>query len=313
MPEPSAFRINTVVTWTLVGVVLVAAALTLLPFLPAILWGAILAIDLAPVHTWLTKLVGDRHRLAALLAAAFLALLLVLPAVAITYSLAHFVPDAIQWIGRVMGEGLPAPPAAILKVPAIGQQLYAGWLSLSQQGSALVAHFEAEIKGSVNWLLLETGILGTFVLEFVMAIVIAGILLAHQNAVTTLIRTFVQKTSGAPGLEKLALLVSTTRSVVRGVIGAAFVQAVVCTFAYVVAGVPGWPLLGALTCFASIIQIGPMLVWLPVAIWLWLQQATGWALFVGAWGLLVGNTVDNVVQPYLDEQREQSAHALDLH
>lgn len=30
MPESSALRINTVVTWTLVGVVLVAAALTLL-------------------------------------------------------------------------------------------------------------------------------------------------------------------------------------------------------------------------------------------------------------------------------------------
>jgi predicted PurR-regulated permease PerM len=79
------------------------------------------------------------------------------------------------------------------------------------------------------------------VLEFGLAIVIAGLLLAHQDAVATLLHTFVQKTSGAPGLEKVALVVSTTRSVVHGVIGSALVQAVVCTFAYVVAGVPGWP------------------------------------------------------------------------
>jgi predicted PurR-regulated permease PerM len=62
MPERAALGIDNLVIWTLVGVILVAAALTLLPFSPAILWGAILAIDLAPVHARLTRFVGDRHR-----------------------------------------------------------------------------------------------------------------------------------------------------------------------------------------------------------------------------------------------------------
>ncbi len=81
--------------------------------------------------------------------------------------------------------------------------------------------------------------------------------------------------------------------------GTALVQAIVATFAYVIAGVPGWPLLGALTFMATVIQIGPPLVWIPVAIWLWLQGDYVWALFLVAWGVIVVNMIDNVLKPYL--------------
>ena len=302
MADNPQFTVDRLAAWGIIGLILVVAAMTLLPFLPAIVWGAILAVDLTPVHIRIMNWVGGRRHLAAVLSATFLTLLLIVPAVAITYSVAQYVPDAIVWVRDVLDNGLPAPPATIRDIPSVGPLLEQGWLALSEKGSTIIASFESEIRGGFNWLLLETGVIGTFVLEFALAILIAGIALANYDALSRNIRGMVQKTSGDNGLEMLDLAVNTTRSVVRGVMGTALAQTIVSTFAYVVAGVPGWPLLGALTFAASVIQIGPPLVWIPVAIWLWLQGDVFWAIFMVAWGAIVVTFIDNWLKPYLMSQ-----------
>jgi predicted PurR-regulated permease PerM len=58
-------------------------------------------------------------------------------------------------------------------------------------------------------------------------------------------------------------------------------------------------LLGLLTFFLSIIPMGPPLVWLPAAIWLYFQGETLWAIFMAVYGLVVISSIDNVVKPYL--------------
>lgn len=53
------------VMWGLVGLILIGAALTLLPFVPAILWGAVLAISLAwfSRQSWVMSAVAADWRL----------------------------------------------------------------------------------------------------------------------------------------------------------------------------------------------------------------------------------------------------------
>ena len=62
---------------------------------------------------------------------------------------------------------------------------------------------------------------------------------------------------------------------------------------------PAWALLGGLTFFAALVQIGAPLVWIPVTLWLFAQNEPGWALFMIAWGVLVVYTVENVSRPIL--------------
>jgi predicted PurR-regulated permease PerM len=66
-----------------------------------------------------------------------------------------------------------------------------------------------------------------------------------------------------------------------------------------VAGVPGAFLLGFLTLILAIVPGGPALLWLPASIWLYKHGATGWAIFLALWGLLVVGMADNVIKPYL--------------
>jgi len=91
------------------------------------------------------------------------------------------------------------------------------------------------------------------------------------------------------------------RGVVYGILGTALVQAVMAGIGFVIAGVPGAALLALLTFFLSVVPLGPPLIWLPAAIWLFQQGSTGLGVFMLIWGLGV-SSVDNVVKPWLISQ-----------
>ena len=70
---------------------------------------------------------------------------------------------------------------------------------------------------------------------------------------------------------------------------------------FLIAGVPGAGVLALLTFFLSVVPVGPPLVWLPAALWLFHQGSTGWGIFMVIWGVGV-SSVDNVVKPWLISQ-----------
>ena len=89
------------------------------------------------------------------------------------------------------------------------------------------------------------------------------------------------------------------RGVVYGVLGTAVIQGVLMGIGLLVAGVPGPGVLALLAFFVSVLPpLGTAFVWLPAAIWLFFQGATGWAIFMLVWGVLVNN-IEPVVKPLL--------------
>ena len=62
---------------------------------------------------------------------------------------------------------------------------------------------------------------------------------------------------------------------------------------------PAAALLGLITFFLSPVPIGPPLVWLPAAAWLFFHGQTGWAIFVAVWGVAVVSSVDNFIKPLI--------------
>ncbi len=45
--------------------------------------------------------------------------------------------------------------------------------------------------------------------------------------------------------------------------------------------------------------MGPGLLWLPVAGWLYYEGNTGWAIFIVAWSLITNTLVENVLKPII--------------
>ncbi|WP_083240494.1 AI-2E family transporter [Methyloceanibacter methanicus] len=283
----------------LVLAVLFVGLLTLYPFLPAILWGIVLGIAVAPLHNRLLGRLGNRRALAAVLTGFGLVLCFVVPALGIATALASFLPSALNWVERVALAGLGKPPDPILKLPIVGESAAELWRSLGTDLSSLATHFGDEIKAILVWFAYESEILGIFVFEFAIGVILAALLVYNFDRVSELSHKFFDRLGGTFARRMAVLSVQTTRQTVIGVLGAALVQTLFATFSYVVAGVPGWIIWAGIVFVLSLIQVGPALVFIPMSIWFWAQGQPGMAIFIFLWGVVGVALVDYVVRPLL--------------
>jgi predicted PurR-regulated permease PerM len=92
----------------------------------------------------------------------------------------------------------------------------------------------------------------------------------------------------------------TLNAVFRGVIITALSQAVLAGIGYWAVGAPTPLLLAFVTFVAALIPfVGPVAVWIPVALGLAITGRIGAAIGLAVWGTLVVSLVDNIVRPYL--------------
>ncbi len=90
----------------------------------------------------------------------------------------------------------------------------------------------------------------------------------------------------------------TGRGLLIGVGLTCAVQGLVAAIAYLCLQIPHWYALGVLTGFCSLIPIlGTAIVWIPITIGLFIQQAYIKAAVMIAIGVLVIGSVDNLLRP----------------
>lgn len=300
MAEPAnRISFDGVLAAIMVGMLLIATALTLRPFLPAILWSIVLAVTAAPLHAWIVRRMPERSRLAAVVTSLILVFVLIVPALGMTRAVIAYSPGVFAWVEQISAGNYATAPDSITTLPVVGEALQHNWEFVASHISAYVAHFKADIEDWLVWALQEMETVGVFVFEFGLAVILAGVFLAHQARLSGFAHTFFERIGGGFGVELLQKSVQTTRSTVRGVVGSAVAEALVAMLAYYVAGVPAWLVLGGLTFFAALIQIGAPLVWVPVAGWLLVSNEPGWALFMVVWGAVVVYAVENLSRPLL--------------
>jgi predicted PurR-regulated permease PerM len=277
-------------------ILFLVAYTTLQPFLPAIIWGIILSVSLRPFHDRMTLRFGNHRLLSTLFVTLLMTLIMILPILGLSSALIAFIPDAISWMSdtsapTLMPSGEIARPGTGLQGKAISI-----WTDAIGDLQYIREHFSAELKPVLFWVIGEGRLVGTFVIEFALGVILAAILLHRAQSLGVVLEGFLARVGGAFGRDIVTKSVQTIRSTVFGVVGSAAAQAAVASFAYYLAGAPHWPILSLLTFILGLIQIGPMLIWVPVAIWLWVNGQTGMSLFVAGWGLVVVGLTDNVVK-----------------
>ncbi|MEI2422779.1 hypothetical protein V6O07_21045, partial [Arthrospira platensis SPKY2] len=93
-------------------------------------------------------------------------------------------------------------------------------------------------------------------LMFVVAIIISGVLMAHAEAGGRLAQAVGRRLAGDRGKEFVDLAGATIRSVARGILGVAMIQAVLAGLGFLAVGVPGAGLWALVALFLSVIQLG---------------------------------------------------------
>lgn len=145
--------------------------------------------------------------------------------------------------------------------------------------------------------------IGTGVAQVLVSGFLTFFLLRDAEALSQRLRVVVDRLAGGGrGRHLIQTAGETVNSVVYGILGTAFVQALLGGVGFAIAGVPGAVLLGVLTFFMAVVPFGPPLVWVPAAVWLFAQGSLGWGVFMLVWGAVCISSVDNLLRPYLISQ-----------
>ncbi|MGO8857773.1 MAG: AI-2E family transporter [Steroidobacteraceae bacterium] len=90
-----------------------------------------------------------------------------------------------------------------------------------------------------------------------------------------------------------------TRAIVIGTSMTALMQGVMIGIGFAIAGLPSPVVFGVLAGLLSMLPMGgSALVWVPAVIWLFIDGRWGFAIFMLAWGLMLGG-IDSVLRPVL--------------
>ncbi len=283
-----------------IGLVFLLAAWCFLivePFIIPILWGMIIAIASYPIYRWMQVKLGGRGRLAAAVFTLLALALLITP----TVMLMDTVADTTQTLSQDLQDGsltIPPPPASVREWPIIGEELSAFWSGASENLGATLTSIAPQLKEAAGWLLSTAAGAGVGVLQFVISIIIAGVILANAISFGGFLKTLARRLMGSRGDEFAMLASKTVRSVAQGVLGVALIQSLLAGVGLLAAGVPGAGLWALLVLLLAIVQLPPILILAPIILYVFSASSTTVAVIFMIWSILVSMS-DAFLKPLL--------------
>lgn len=139
---------------------------------------------------------------------------------------------------------------------------------------------------------------GLGILQFAAALVISGVFLAYSDGGEAFARNLGRRLAGTRG-EGFANLASVTvRSVAQGVLGVAFIQAILAGIGFMVMGVPGAGLWTLLVLIMATVQLPTGIILIPSIFYVASVAGTVPTVLYGIWMIMVSLS-DNVLKPLL--------------
>lgn len=268
------------------------------PFLGVVVWGVIVAIAAYPLHLSLTARLGGRAKLSAtVLVLAGLAII-ILPAWMLTGS----ALDGYTVMSERIENGdvhIPPPNASVAEWPVIGSQLYALWSSTAADLAETLNRYSPQLRSIGMSAVSFGGQLMLTILQFILSMIIGGALLMSAESGYRMSRNVANRLAGhEKGSALTDLSIVTIRSVVKGVLGVAIIQAVLAAIGLVAIDVPAAGLFAGAVLVLAIVQLPPWLILLPIAIWYFSVADTVPATIFLIYAIIVSLS-DAVLKPML--------------
>jgi predicted PurR-regulated permease PerM len=270
----------------------------LVPFVGLLLWTMVLAVCFYPVHRRLTAR-GMRPRWSATIIGTLLSALILVPTAIAAISAASAIPKLVSGLQSGQQQIRP-PPERLHDIPVVGTKLYAAWAQASTDMPAFTKQFGPQLTTFTKWALAQAGGMVGAVLALVLAIIFAAIALAYADASRAFVSSLLARVTGsrARGEHYMQVVGATVRSVANGVIGVAFVQALLCGIGFFVLGIPGAGILSLLAMGLGVLQVPVLIVTLPAIIYAFAVKSTTVAILFTVWFIISGVS-DAVLKPMM--------------
>jgi predicted PurR-regulated permease PerM len=270
----------------------------LIPFVGLLVWTIILAVCFYPVHKKLTKR-GMRDRWSATIIGTGLAALILVPTAIAAISAASTVPRFVIEL-RSGQAHIPPPPERLNSIPIVGAKAHAAWSQAASDLPAFTQRFGPQISNFTKWLVNTTGGMMGAILALLLAVIFAAITLAYaESARAFIVAVFARVTgSRARAQHYMDVIGATVRSVANGVIGVAFVQALLCGIGFFVLGMPGAGILSLLAMALGVVQVPVLIVTLPAIVYAFSVKSVTVAILFTVWFIISGLS-DAVLKPLM--------------
>jgi predicted PurR-regulated permease PerM len=270
------------------------------PFLVLMVWALILAITMYPLHQVLAARMGARQGWAATLITLLGVTLIVVPTAVLLSSVGDSVQDLIDKVQQNTLQ-IPPPRPGVAEWPVVGPKVHAYWQLAHDNLPALVKSMQPKIGDLAKTALGMVASIGGTILGFVAAFIVAGIIMAFGLAGDRASHAIFARIVGVErGPQFTTLSVATIRAVAQGVIGIAFIQAILVGLCLLVAGVPLAGVLALVVLVLGIAQVPALLVTLPAIAYLWMSGGYGTVeAAVYSAVLFVAGMADNVLKPLM--------------
>ncbi|AWB23049.1 AI-2E family transporter [Methylobacterium currus] len=297
LPSSPAGLFDSILQIGLIAALVYACGRILSPLSEILLWSAILAVMLYPLHRRLLVRAGERGS----------ALLIGLVGIAVMLSATILVVTSLgSSVFAVLSDlrdqtlTVPPPPPRLADLPLIGRPLTEAWALAATNAPAALARYGPMLKRPAAWLLSAARRLAAGELSFVLSFAIAAILVGYGKGAAGFTRQLLVRATGSTvrGAELAGLAVDTIRGVAVGIVGVAVIQSLLLGAGFFVIRLPAaglWTLVSLLLC---IVQVPAVILTIPVIGYVFATHETLPALAFAVWTLGAGLS-DNILKPLL--------------
>jgi len=291
--------VDVILPLLLLALMIVLCVQLLIPFVGLLIWTLILAICFQPLHARLMRKRGLSSRNSAIVIGALLSALILVPTAIAATSAASAIPQFVAAIESGNAEIAP-PPDRLREVPVIGAKAHAAWSEAATDFPAFTKSYGPQVKTFTRWLLAQAAGMFVAVLMLLVAVIFASITLAYREAARAFTASVFTRITGdrAHAEHYMDVIGATVRSVANGVIGVAFVQALLVGIGLFAVGMPGAGLLSLLAMVLGVLQVPVVLVTLPAILWAFSAKAATVAIIFTVWSIVAGLS-DVVLKPLL--------------
>jgi predicted PurR-regulated permease PerM len=270
------------------------------PFLGIMLWALILAVTLYPLHKKAAKRLGGKQGKAATLLVLSGLLIIGIPTVMLGGVLADHITD-LHSAYKNNEVIIKQPDPSVAEWPIIGKKVYSAWSNIAEDLPEVMRDNSETLTSFFKTMLAMIGGLLVGILKFLGSLAIAGIMMAYGesgNAAMLHITNRMVGTKNGPRLHKLST--ATIRSVATGVIGVAFIQALLLGIGFVWADIPAAGVLALIALLLGIVQVPAAVIFIPVVAYLWSagDASTTYNIIYTIYFVIAGLS-DNVLKPLL--------------
>jgi predicted PurR-regulated permease PerM len=278
-----------------------ASVWTLHRYVASLVWAAIFAIALWPLHARLQRHLPARGRdmLAPLILTLAVALLFLGPLGLLATQVAREATAVTHWVQDALSNGIPVPQA-VAGLPLVGDRIAEWWqanLASPEDASRLAAHVDRAQVVTYGRLAgvyaLQRAVQFGFMLLALFFLFRDGAALAAQ------MRRGSRRAFGPAGERVGQQMIAAVHGTVDGLVLVGLGEGLLIGIGYAIAGVPHPVLFGAVTAVAAMLPFCAPLAFGAAALLLLAQGSTVAAGAVLAWGFVVTFVADHAIRPVL--------------